>query len=365
MAFKDKVSAWLSLNETTGVRANLHTTGAAWDLAEVNSVGFQAGLQGNAADFNAADLEYLFCNDTTKYRNRLDWTICFAIHNARGSGVGLSELLGKSSSDSGQREWAANIQPSVDTLQFVIFHSAGLWNFLIDITGLLHSDADPGWDVIFLGRRSAPSHQLIARINDGAIQTFAAGSNVKTGTNTFKLAAYIPTAGSYFNGGMDELVWCDDTLTSAEMDEYYNGGALVSYADIFQQAPDAPTLLTATATAGTKIALGWVDNSDDETGFKVERSLTGAGGWSLIQATAANATSYTDTALTPGVKYFYRVAATNAEGDSAYTDIESATTLIGEPTLVLTETRPTLVLTETRPTCVLTETRPTLELTEL
>jgi len=90
--------------------------------------------------------------------------------------------------------------------------------------------------------------------------------------------------------------------------------------------PAAPSGLTATATSTTQINLTWTDNATTETGFKLERK-TGAGGtYAQIATPAANATSYSNTGLTASTTYFYRIRATNAAGDSAYSNEVSATT---------------------------------------
>ena len=65
--------------------------------------------------------------------------------------------------------------------------------------------------------------------------------------------------------------------------------------------------------AGT-LHLAWIDTSDNEAGFKIER-LVG----STIDKTisiGANSTSYIDTSLTKGVLYCYRVRAFNSAGES-------------------------------------------------
>jgi titin len=92
-------------------------------------------------------------------------------------------------------------------------------------------------------------------------------------------------------------------------------------------APAAPSGLTATAVSTTQINLSWTDNSSDETGFKIERK-TGAGGtYAQIATVGASVTTYSNTGLAIGTNYFYRVRATNAGGDSAYSNVASATTL--------------------------------------
>jgi hypothetical protein len=87
--------------------------------------------------------------------------------------------------------------------------------------------------------------------------------------------------------------------------------------------PAAPSNLTA--TAGKKsVTVNWVDNSNNETGFKIERSTDGVN-FSQITTVGANVTSYKNVGLTSGTTYYYRVRATNAAGDSAYSNIASAT----------------------------------------
>ncbi|HRE83655.1 MAG TPA: Ig-like domain-containing protein, partial [Opitutaceae bacterium] len=73
------------------------------------------------------------------------------------------------------------------------------------------------------------------------------------------------------------------------------------------------------AASAAQLTLTWTDNSDNESGFKVERSTAGAA-FVSIGSTAANATTYTDTNVTAGVQYSYRVYAFNSAGESGYTN---------------------------------------------
>jgi hypothetical protein len=71
-------------------------------------------------------------------------------------------------------------------------------------------------------------------------------------------------------------------------------------------ALETPTDLTATAVSATQIDLAWADTNDDEDGFEIERSLNGSD-WALIHTNAADDLTYSDTGLTPGTTYYYRV----------------------------------------------------------
>jgi hypothetical protein len=89
--------------------------------------------------------------------------------------------------------------------------------------------------------------------------------------------------------------------------------------------PAAPSGLTAQATGMDKILLSWVDNSNNESGFKLERK-TSTTAYVEIAQPGQNATAYVDTGLTPGMVYFYQIRATNSAGNSAYSNEASAMT---------------------------------------
>jgi titin len=92
------------------------------------------------------------------------------------------------------------------------------------------------------------------------------------------------------------------------------------------------TSLTAVAALDT-IALTWADVTD-ETGYRIEFSPDGTTGWTEIGTAGQDVTFYTDTALSPGTTYYYRIVATNASGDSAPSNIVRGTTeteKVGEP----------------------------------
>jgi hypothetical protein len=82
-------------------------------------------------------------------------------------------------------------------------------------------------------------------------------------------------------------------------------------------APAAPTNFTATAAGTNQINLAWTDQATDETGYVVDRS-TDSNTWVLVVVTSVNVTNASSIGLTTNTLYYYRVAATNAAGRSAY-----------------------------------------------
>src|SRR5207244_7505685 len=95
--------------------------------------------------------------------------------------------------------------------------------------------------------------------------------------------------------------------------------------------PAAPSNLNATATSSSQINLAWSDNSNNETGFKIERSTDGSS-FTQIGTVGSNVTSYPDSGLSESTKYYYRVRASSAGGDSGYSNIANATTALNAPT---------------------------------
>lgn len=89
--------------------------------------------------------------------------------------------------------------------------------------------------------------------------------------------------------------------------------------------PDAPTNLTATATAPQQVDLAWADNSIDETSFEIQRSV-GAGAFAALTTVGADIATYSDTTALPSTSYTYRVRAINTAGNSAWSNTASATT---------------------------------------
>jgi hypothetical protein len=112
----------------------------------------------------------------------------------------------------------------------------------------------------------------------------------------------------------------------------YNGGGDSAYSNVANATtspctPAAPTGLTATPVSQTQINLHWNDNSNNEDGFKIERSPNGTTGWVQIATVGSNVQDYPNTGLTCGTPYWYRVRAYNVGGDSAYSNIANASTL--------------------------------------
>ena len=143
-------------------------------------------------------------------------------------------------------------------------------------------------------------------------QIATVGANVTSYANTGLAAA---TSYSYrvraYNAGGDST--------------YSNTATAITEAST--SPPAAPSSLTAQAVSSSQINLAWVDNADNEQGFKIER-CTGSKctNFAQIATVGAGVTTYANTGLSARTTYRYRVRAYNASGDSAYSNIAKATT---------------------------------------
>ncbi len=180
--------------------------------------------------------------------------------------------------------------------------------------------------------RSLSNPTLTSTLQSGQVYFDGANANLANGGTRVKL--YAP--GTWSEGS-----------SYAHLDESFNytNNSLMTYAigkgetqlspgpvtmglfkDIgWRSAPNPPTSLTASSVSSTQINLSWTDNSADETGFEVYRSLDNCN-WSKIVTTSASASSLSDTLLTPNTTYYYKLRAINSVGGSEYTNVANAIT---------------------------------------
>jgi len=91
-------------------------------------------------------------------------------------------------------------------------------------------------------------------------------------------------------------------------------------------SPNKPSNLEAITISSNRIDLFWNDNSDNEDGFMIERSLLDDFSTVIEFSVAPDTASLNDIGLQPSTEYFYRVMAYNANGDSEYSNFISSTT---------------------------------------
>lgn len=89
--------------------------------------------------------------------------------------------------------------------------------------------------------------------------------------------------------------------------------------------PNAPSELILKGISVEEVKLSWADNSDNETGFIIERSMNIQNNFEQIKYINRNITIHTDNSVTSGNIYYYRIAAVNSIDTSSFTNIDSIT----------------------------------------
>jgi hypothetical protein len=81
----------------------------------------------------------------------------------------------------------------------------------------------------------------------------------------------------------------------------------------------APASLSAWTSGPGTVVLHWFDASDNESGFKVERSSNGID-FVQVAVLGAEATNYVDNDAAAATRYYYRVRAFNGRGNSGFSE---------------------------------------------
>ena len=85
----------------------------------------------------------------------------------------------------------------------------------------------------------------------------------------------------------------------------------------------------AQPTSEAQLTLDWVDNAGGTANFVVERKTGTTGIYARIATTGIGVTTYTDSAVLAGTTYCYRVKASNAFGDSGYSNEACGSAAVG------------------------------------
>lgn len=138
----------------------------------------------------------------------------------------------------------------------------------------------------------------------------------KTGGGAYSQIASLPAnTASYTDTGL-----ADGTLYFYRLKAFNDIPADGSFAETSGATLiSPPTGLTATAVSNTNVLLTWTDTSGSESGYKIERRTFNTA-FAEIATVGANATSYNDLTVSGSTRYFYRVRAFNATGNSAYSN---------------------------------------------
>jgi predicted phage tail protein len=161
--------------------------------------------------------------------------------------------------------------------------------------------------------------QVFDKSGNAAMTTFWTGQNFAAGqtlqfSHTWNSPASVATGTYSVDVGVFDATWAHN---------YYWNGSAGSITISNPRVPPAPAGLTAIPGAG-KVSLSW-SASTGAASYNVYRGTVAGGELATPLASNITATSYVDSTVTNGTKYYYRVAAVNTVGTSALSIEASAT----------------------------------------
>lgn len=119
------------------------------------------------------------------------------------------------------------------------------------------------------------------------------------------------------HGGVCGCRCCDGTALSDRCRPFFPCSGNV---------PSAPSGLSVSAPSSTRANVIWIDNSSNETSFRIESRSETQNIFQEIGSVGANVTTATIINLTPSTAYSFRVRAQNSTGYSPYSSIRTVTT---------------------------------------
>jgi len=157
--------------------------------------------------------------------------------------------------------------------------------------------------------------QIKAGLSDSSVLDY---TGTLTATGSLKTARY---TFEYQSGLDNRQIVVEWTQTGGV------GKVILQAADWIEYSPPAAASnVSATATVKSTVQLSWQDNSNSESGFRIERAPSGSGTWLLVGTAAADATTFADRTVEPGMNYDYRVVATNAFSNGPASNVATVTT---------------------------------------
>ncbi len=155
-------------------------------------------------------------------------------------------------------------------------------DFSVELKWTDNSDYEEGFEIWRYESDSGQTYKLYATVGRNA--TSYIDTNVHKGSRyNYMVRAFVPLSGLY--------------------SAYSNSAA----AGIGIVAP--PTDLKYTYVSSSKITLEWTDNSDNESGFKIEWKKGDEGEWRVLTWVSSNVKAYTISDLNKHTRYFFRVRA--------------------------------------------------------
>src|SRR3989339_781410 len=213
----------------------------------------------------------------------------------------------------------------------VSFSARNTASEIYDVTGTTNL-YDNNWHHV-VGVRDANTNQLKIYV-DGVLEntvsaTYTAG--FASPTTEINIGWRSSTSAGFFDGIIDEVAIYDAALVAVSISQHYSNGLQnQGYCNEIQPI-NVPTNLSAVLNPSdtTNVILSWLNNSDNELGFVIERKTGDSLSielFAVVDTVGADVTGYEDTSVDDTTTYTYRVYAFNADIVSDYSNMAQVVT---------------------------------------
>ena len=168
-----------------------------------------------------------------------------------------------------------------------------------------------------------------------AINAYLNGAASVMGVSRVGLYAGIGPIAQALTAGTASKGWQATAWSSGQVDSRISLFQFYLYSNFFSGGLDAdvgfgtnmgqwtPANLSATATGTQTVSISW-SGANVATGYTLDRATSSSGPWTQVYS--GSNTSYADSNLQPGTKYYYEVCFKNGSGSSSFSPPVSATT---------------------------------------
>jgi hypothetical protein len=223
MSLLDGLVSFWDLDELSGVRYDAFGPN---HLTDNNTVGYTAGKVNNAANFVAANLEYLEITDAAQQGLKFgdsDFTIACWVKLAT---VSAYRFFITKSTDPSAYEYALD-------------HTGSAYRFycknattLTPVTGF--GAATGAWAFV-VGWHNSVANNVNLQVNNATPVSASHTGGCQATSAPVRLGAYGSSSGANFmDGAIDEIAVWNRVLTADEKTELYNGGAGICWGDLFK-----------------------------------------------------------------------------------------------------------------------------------
>jgi hypothetical protein len=247
MALIDDLTAYWPLDETSGTREDVH---GANDLTDHATVTSNPGIVGTAAQFTAANTEYLSRADTAALSTGdIDYSIvCWVRLDDKSTLRIIAAKYGTTTG--GDREYILRYDSAADRFRFTIGGLTIGENVDADNFGSPSVDT---WYMVAAWHDSV-NNLIGISVNAGTPNTTAFSEGSVDGGYDFEMG-YATQVGFPMDGRIDEFGFWKRVLSGAELTDLYNGGAGRDYAYISGGADTTPPTLSARTVASDGVTL--------------------------------------------------------------------------------------------------------------